>query len=101
MARRAGVDRHLLLRGAGLDDIAASARDRRLAVGRMDVFLHFYSPFKIWGDIIPIEAHMTQQVVYEYTLPEKVIKENCNIVAIVSEKGEVIQAAETRIITEQ
>ena len=55
----------------------------------------------IWGDIIPIEAHMTQQVVYEYTLPEKVIKENCNIVAIVSEKGEVIQAAETRIITEQ
>ena len=51
----------------------------------------------LWGDIVPIEAHMTQQVVYEYTLPEKVVKENCNIVALVSMNGEVIQASETRI----
>ena len=51
----------------------------------------------LWGDIVPIEAHMTQQVVYEYTLPEKVVKENCNIVALVSVNGEVIQASETRI----
>ena len=51
----------------------------------------------LWGDIVPIDAQMTQQVVYEYTLPEKVVKENCNIVAIVSANGEVIQASETRI----
>lgn len=54
----------------------------------------------LWGDIVPIEAHMTQQVVYEYTLPDKVVKENCNIVAIVSVNGEVIQAKETRITIE-
>ena len=51
----------------------------------------------IWGDVVPVEAHMTQQVVYEYTLPDKIAKENCNIVAIVSANGEVIQASETRI----
>ena len=54
----------------------------------------------LWGDIVPIEAHMTQQVVYEYTLPEKVVKENCNIVAIVSLNGEVVQAYETKITIE-
>ena len=54
----------------------------------------------IWGDILPIEAHQTQQVVYEYTLPEKVVKENCNVVAIVSVNGEVAQAKETRITIE-
>ena len=54
----------------------------------------------LWGETLPIEAHMTQQVVYEYTLPDKVVKENCNIVAIVSVNGEVIQAKETRITIE-
>jgi hypothetical protein len=52
----------------------------------------------MWGEILPIDAHMTQQVVYEYTLPDKVVKENCNIVAIVSINGEVVQASETKII---
>ena len=52
----------------------------------------------LWGEQLPIDAHMTQQVVYEYTLPEKVKKENCNIVAFVSVNGEVVQAAESRII---
>ncbi len=51
----------------------------------------------IWGEALPIDAHMTQQVVYEYTLPDKVVKENCNIVSIVSVNGEVIQAYETKI----
>ena len=51
----------------------------------------------LWGENLPIDAHMTQQIVYEYTLPEKVKKENCNIVALVSVNGEVVQAAETRI----
>lgn len=51
----------------------------------------------IWGDIVPIEAHMTEQVMYEYTLPEKVVTENCTIVAIVSVNGEVVQAKETKI----
>jgi hypothetical protein len=54
----------------------------------------------IWGDVVPVEAHMTQQVVYDYILPEKVVKENCNIVTIVSVNGEVVQAKETRIIME-
>lgn len=54
----------------------------------------------IWGDIVPIEAHMKQQVVYEYTLPEKVVKENCNIVSLVSVNGEVVQACETKIKVE-
>ena len=51
----------------------------------------------IWGEVLPIEAHMTQQMVYEYTLPENVVKENCNVVAVVSVNGEVVQAAEARI----
>ena len=51
----------------------------------------------VWGESIQLDAHMTQQVVYEYTLPEKVVKENCNIVAIISVNGEVVQAKETRI----
>jgi hypothetical protein len=54
----------------------------------------------IWGEILPIEANMTHQVVYEYTLPEKVVKENCNIVSLVSLNGEVVQAKETKIIIE-
>lgn len=54
----------------------------------------------IWGESLPIDANMTQQVTYEYTLPEKVKKENCNIVALVSINGEVVQATETRITIE-
>ena len=54
----------------------------------------------IWGELLPIEAKMTQQVVYEYTLPEKVVMENCNVVAIVSVNGEVVQAHECKIIIE-
>jgi hypothetical protein len=54
----------------------------------------------LWGETLPIDAQMTEQVVYEYTLPDKVVKENCNIVAIVSVNGEVVQAKETRITIE-
>ena len=54
----------------------------------------------IWGELLPIEASMTQQVVYEYTLPEKVVMENCNVVAIVSVNSEVVQAHECKIIIE-
>lgn len=54
----------------------------------------------VWGEILNIDAHMTQQMVYEYTLPENVVKENCNIVAIVSINGEVVQANESKIILE-
>ena len=49
------------------------------------------------GESMVIDAHMTHQMVYEYTLPDKVVKENCNIVAIISVNGEVVQAKETRI----
>ena len=51
----------------------------------------------ILGKELSLEAHKTQQVVYEYTLLEKVKKENCNIVALVSVNGEVIQAHQTKI----
>ena len=51
----------------------------------------------VWCESRQLDAHMTEQVVYEYTLPDKVVKENCNIVAIVSVNGEVVQAKETRI----
>ena len=54
----------------------------------------------LWGENLPIDAHMTQQIVYEYTLPEKVKKENCNIVSVLSINGEVIQANESKIIVE-
>ena len=54
----------------------------------------------IWGEKLPIDAHMTQQMVYEYTLPESVKKENCNIVSIVSINGEVVQACENKITLE-
>lgn len=54
----------------------------------------------LWGDIMPIEARMTEQQVYRYTLPEKVVKDNCNIVALVSVNGEVVQATETKISIE-
>ena len=51
----------------------------------------------LWGDVLPIESHMTAQMVYDYTLPEKMVMENCNVVAIVSVNGEVVQANEIRI----
>ena len=40
VARGAGVHLHLRLRGAGVDDVAARARDRGVAVLRMDAFFH-------------------------------------------------------------
>jgi hypothetical protein len=54
----------------------------------------------LWGEVLPIDAHMTQHVEYEYTLPEKVKKENCNVVALVSVNGEVVQASEKKITVE-
>lgn len=54
----------------------------------------------IWGDTIIIDAHTTEQKTYQYPLPEKVITENCNIVALVSVNGEVVQAKETKITIE-
>lgn len=54
----------------------------------------------IWGESIQLDVHIPHQIVYEYTLPEKVVKENCNIVAILSVNGEVVQATETRITIE-
>ena len=51
----------------------------------------------IWGDAVQIEAQQTEQITYHYTLPENVVKENCNIVALVSVNGEVVQAKETKV----
>lgn len=54
----------------------------------------------IKGESVQLDALMSHQLVYEYTLPEKVVKENCNIVAILSINGEVVQARETKITIE-
>ena len=51
----------------------------------------------LWGENLLLEAQKTQQMTYEYTLPEKVKKANCNIVSLVSVNGEVVQATETKI----
>ena len=51
----------------------------------------------LWGDAVRLEAQQKEQLTYHYTLPENVVKENCNIVALVSVNGEVIQAKETKV----
>lgn len=54
----------------------------------------------IWGNKLMIDAHSTEQMIYQYTLPEKVVNKNCNIVSLVSLNGEVVQATETKITIE-
>ena len=54
----------------------------------------------LWGENIRVETQQKEQITYHYTLPEKVVKENCNIVALVSVNGEVVQATETKISIE-
>lgn len=54
----------------------------------------------LWGDAVRVEAQEKTQMTYQYTLPEKVVKENCNIVSLVTINGEVVQAKETRITIE-
>jgi hypothetical protein len=54
----------------------------------------------LWGDAVRLEAQQKEQLTYHYTLPENVVKENCNIVALVSVNGEVVQATETKITIE-
>lgn len=54
----------------------------------------------IWGNKLMIDAHSTEQMIYQYTLPEKVVNQNCNIVSLVSLNGEVVQATETKITIE-
>ena len=54
----------------------------------------------LWGEDIRVEAQQKEQITYHYTLPEKVVKKNCNIVALVSVNGEVVQTKETKITIE-
>ena len=54
----------------------------------------------IWGNKLMIDAHSTEQMIYQYTLPEKVVNKNCNIVSLVSLNGDVVQATETKITIE-
>lgn len=54
----------------------------------------------LWGDAVRLEAQQKEQITYHYPLPEKVVMENCNIVALVSVNGEVVQAKETKITIE-
>lgn len=54
----------------------------------------------IWGDKLMIDAHTTEQITYQYTLPEKVVNQHCNIVSLVSLNGEVVQTKESKITVE-
>ena len=54
----------------------------------------------LWGEKLILDAQATTQMTYEYPLPEKVKKENCNIVSLISVDGEVIQAYESKITLE-
>ena len=54
----------------------------------------------LWGEKLILDAQATTQITYEYPLPEKVKKENCNIVSLISVDGEVVQACESKITLE-
>ena len=54
----------------------------------------------IWGNKLMIDAHSTEQMIYQYTLPEKVVNQHCNIVSLVSLNGEVVQTKESKITIE-
>jgi hypothetical protein len=51
----------------------------------------------VWGHDIAVDAMGKAKHECTYTLPEKVVAENCNVVALVSVNGEVVQATECRV----
>lgn len=53
----------------------------------------------VWGEAHQLPMLTPQTFTYHYTLPEKVVAENCNVVSILSVGGIVVQAKETKITT--
>lgn len=51
----------------------------------------------VWGEKMVIERDQTEVVAITYTMPEKVNPDNCNIVGLVIQNGEVIQASEYKL----
>ena len=51
----------------------------------------------IWGMPIEVSAETSTTIPLNYTLPEKVIAKNCNIVGIVMKDGEAIQVNEYKL----
>ena len=51
----------------------------------------------VWGESYQLPSIVPQTLHFSYTLPEKVVAENCHIVSILSTNGIVIQATETKI----
>ena len=51
----------------------------------------------IWGEPIQIAANSSYKLTYQYTLPDRVVAANCNIVCVITMAGQVVQAAESKI----
>jgi hypothetical protein len=51
----------------------------------------------VWGESCQLPSITPQTLHFRYTLPEKVVAENCNIVSILSTGDMVIQATETSV----
>lgn len=51
----------------------------------------------LWGMPIEVNAEDATNVSFTYTLPEKVVAKNCNIVGIVMKNGEAIQVNEYKL----
>ncbi len=66
-----------------------------------DTYIHNHllraSISPLWGDKCTINIGETSHQTYQYTLPEKVVTENCNVVSVLSIAGVVVQVKETKI----
>jgi hypothetical protein len=51
----------------------------------------------LWGETCSIHAGEEYLQTYQYTLPEKVVADNCNVVSVLSVGGVVVQVKETKI----
>ena len=51
----------------------------------------------VWGESCQLPSITPQTLHFRYTLPEKVVAENCNIVSVLSTGDMVIQATETSV----
>ncbi len=53
----------------------------------------------VWGKTIQMPSVTPQTFEFSYTLPDKVVAENCHVVSVLSIDGVVVQVKETKIIT--
>lgn len=66
-----------------------------------DAYMHNHllrgSISSLWGETSTIHAGEQHVQTYQYTLPNKVVAENCNVVSVLSVAGIVVQVKETKI----